>query len=313
MAPMFLVTNEEMIVAASEAGIMGCIPALNYRSPELFNEGLKSIKSKIGNGKFGVNLIANKSNIHLKAQIKACIENPPDFVITSLGSPEEIIKSLRPQGTRIFCDVVDEQYALKVEKLGADAVIAVNSGAGGHAGNIPITVIVPTLKEKCSIPVISAGGIGEGKGLMASLCLGADGISMGSPFIGTLESGVNQDYKKAIYDYGAEDIAMTTKISGTPCTVIKTPYVEKIGTESNALEKFLNNNRQIKKYAKMLTYYKGMKALEKAAFGATYKSVWCAGPSIEFIHEQKTVKQTIDDLIASYQQAVSTFKNNYLE
>lgn len=313
MAPMFLVTNEEMIIAAANSGIMGCIPALNYRTPNLFSEGLKSIRSKIGEGKFGVNLIANKSNIHLQAQIDACVETPPDFIITSLGSPEEIIKKCRPAGTAVFCDVVDEAYAKKVEALGADAVIAVNSGAGGHAGKIPITVLIPKLKQTCSIPVISAGGVGEGSALLASLVLGANGISMGSPFIGAKESGVNNDYKKAIYDYGAEDITMTTKISGTPCTVINTPYVQKIGTESNPVEKFLNSNRKLKKYAKMLTYYKGMKALEKAAFGATYKTVWCAGPSIEFVNHEQSVDEIVQQLIKSYQESLQIFKENYME
>ena len=313
MAPMFLVSNEEMLIGASKSGIMGCIPALNYRNVELFKEGLKSIRSKIDEGKFGVNLIANKSNIHLREQIEACQETPPDFIITSLGSPAEIIKACRPLGTKVICDVVDLKYAKKVEEMGADAIIAVNSGAGGHAGNIPIPVLVPQLKKHCNIPVISAGGIGDGRGLMATLSLGADGLSIGSPFIGTTECGVNEFYKDAIYKYGAKDIVLTTKISGTPCTVIKTPYVEKIGTKANVLEEFLNKNKKVKKYAKMLTYYKGMKALEKAAFGATYKNVWCAGPSIEFVKREMTIQEVVDCFIQEYEQAVASFQQTYLD
>ena len=114
------------------------------------------------------------------------------------------------------------------------------------------------------------------------LALGADGLSIGTPFIASKECGVGEDYKKACIDYGAEDIVVTTKLSGSRCTVINSPYVKKIGTDQNILESLLNKNKQIKKYAKMLTYYKGMKALEKAAFGATYQSVWCAGTSVEF-------------------------------
>ncbi len=293
MAPMFLVTNTEMMVAASEAGITGCIPALNYRSVEDLAVGLKDIRTKTKKA-IGVNLIVNKSNIYWKKQLHTCLDQGVDYFLTSLGSPEEVINESRKQGIKVFCDVVDEKYALKVQDLGADGVIAVNSGAGGHRGNIPASVLVPTLKAKCKIPVISAGGVGTGSGILSMLALGADGLSIGSPFIPTIESPISQEYKQACLDYGAEDIVGTTKISGSLCTVINTPYVQKVGVDQNALENFLNTNKQVKKYAKMLTYYKGMKLIEKAAFSATYKTMWVAGSSIEFSHRIESVKDIIE-------------------
>ena len=129
------------------------------------------------------------------------------------------------------------------------------------------------------------------------LTLGADGVSIGSPFIATKESPVSEEYKQACVDYGGKDIVKTTKISGVPCTVIKTPYVEKIGTQQNPIENLLNNNKRVKKYAKMLTMFKGAKLIEKAAFSATYKSVWCAGPSIEFVKKINTVEGVVNDLV----------------
>lgn len=302
MAPMFLVSNKEMLIAAAKAGIMGCIPALNYRTPEDFEVAMKELKESCP-GAFGVNLIANKSNVHLDKQLAICEKYPPSFVITSLGKPDVIIKKLKPHGVKILCDVVDLAFSLKVQELGADALIAVNSGAGGHAGPIPASILVPTLVEKTNLPVISAGGVGTGAGLLSVLSLGAQGVSMGSPFIATTESGVTNEYKQAIVDYGAGDIALTTKISGTPCTVIKTPYVEKIGLEQNMVESFLNKNKQFKKYAKMLTFYKGMKLLENAAFSASYKTVWCAGPSIEFVNKIESTDQIILRLMTEYQSA----------
>lgn len=302
MAPMFLVSNDEMLIAAANAGITGCIPALNYRTPEDFEAGLKNLKDNCP-GAFGVNLIVNKSNIHLAKQIELLTKYVPDYIITSLGSPREVIEKVGKLGSKIMCDVVDVDYALKVEELGADALIAVNSGAGGHAGKIPSSILIPMLKEKSKLPVIAAGGVGTGDSLLSMLALGAEGASIGSPFIATNEGGVNDDYKQACIDYGAADIAMTSKVSGTPCTVIKTPYVEKIGLEQNFIESFLNTNKKVKKYAKMLTYYKGMKLLEKAAFSATYKSVWCAGPSIEFSHEIESVDQVVKRLVTGMEQA----------
>jgi nitronate monooxygenase len=126
--------------------------------------------------------------------------------------------------------------------------------------------------------------------------LGAAGLSMGSLFIATDEAGVSKEYKQAIVDYGAKDIVMTTKLSGTPCTVIKTPYVEKIGTDQNWLEKLLNKNKRLKKWFKALTFLRGMKQLRKAAFSATYKTLWCAGPSIEHVKEIKPLASIIVEL-----------------
>lgn len=302
LAPMFLVSNNQMLIEAYKNGIIGCIPALNYRTPEELEAAMLELKEKCG-GKFGINLIVNKSNIHLKKQLEVMAKIPPAFVITSLGSPEETIKLLKPKGVKIFCDVVDIEYAQKVEKLGADAVIAVNSGAGGHAGNIATSILVPMLREHCKIPVISAGGVGTGAGLLSAIALGAEGVSIGSPFIATTESGVSQEYKQAVVDYGAEDIVMSTKISGSPCSVIQTPYVKKIGVDQNFLEAFLSQNKTAKKYVKMLTYYKGMKAVEQAAFAATYKTVWVAGPSIEFVHKIDTTKNIIERIISEYKIA----------
>ncbi len=302
MAPMFLVTNTEMIVSAAECGIAGCIPALNFRNIEDLETGIKEIKSRTTKP-FGVNLIVNKSNVLARKQLFKCLDLGVSFFITSLGSPEEVIRESRKHGVRVFCDVIEETYAKKVEDLGADGVIAVNSGAGGHRGNLPASVLIPALKATCKIPVISAGGVGNGAGILSMLALGADGLSIGSPFIATTEAGVTPEYKQACIDYGAEDIVVTTKLSGTPCTVINTPYVKKIGTEQNLVEGLLNKNKQLKKYAKMVTYYKGMKLLEKAAFSASYKTVWCAGSSIEFTRQVEPVRTIIERYKSELTQA----------
>ncbi|MGB0431904.1 MAG: NAD(P)H-dependent flavin oxidoreductase, partial [Bacteroidia bacterium] len=186
-------------------------------------------------------------------------------------------------------------------ELGADAIIAVNSNAGGHAGNIPKNELITILKDEIEIPIISAGGVGNSQELKETLDLGIAGCSIGSIFIASIESGVSQDYKQACVDFGADDIVMTTKLSGTPCTVIKTPYVAEIGTNQSFLEKLLNKNKQLKKWAKMLTFYKGMKSLEKAAFSATYKTVWCAGPTIENTKSIKPINDIVTNLVKDLQ------------
>jgi len=292
---MFLVTNTKMVIEASKAGIAGSIPALNFRTIEEFEKALVELKAEC-KGPFGINLIVNKSNFYYKDQLEVCCKHKVDFIITSLGSPEETIKQAHKVGTKVFCDVVDLEYAKKVELLGADALIAVNNIAGGHAGNLSAEVLIPELKANCNIPVISAGGVATYEGVQKMLALGADGLSIGTVFIASNEAGVSDEYKQACVDYGKKDVVMTTKLSGTPCTVINTPYVQESGTKQNFLERFLNKNKQAKKWLKAFTFYKGMKSLEKAAFSTTYKTVWCAGPSIEDVKAILPISEIVKNL-----------------
>lgn len=297
-APMFLVSNTSMVIEAMKGGIAGCIPALNYRTLEELRVAIKELKeAKVEGGSFGFNLIVNKSNIKYKGQLEVICEEGCDFIITSLGSPEETIRQAHKAGIKVFCDVVDLKFAKKVEDLGADAIIAVNNEAGGHRGNMTPKDLIELLKNNCQIPVISAGGVGCKADIDEMISYGADGVSVGSPFIASIEANVTDEYKQACVDYGAKDIVMTERISGTPCTVINTPYVQKIGTKQTWLESVLNKNRKLKKWVKMIRFSIGMNATKNAATKATYKTVWVAGPSIEHVKDILPTKDIIQRLI----------------
>ncbi|MES2555689.1 MAG: nitronate monooxygenase [Bacteroidota bacterium] len=296
MAPMFLVSNEKMLIAASKAGIAGAIPALNYRTVEELRTGIRTIKAE-ATGPIGINLIVNASNFLMEEQLQVCCEEKVDFFITSLGSPAKVIEEAHKTGIKVFCDVTDVKYAQKVADLGADAVIAVNNEAGGHLGELSPQALIQAIKSAVSIPVISAGGVGCKADLDRIASYGADGFSVGSIFIASEEADVSEEYKQACVDFGAKDIVTTTKLSGTPCTVIRTPYVKEIGTTQNWLERLLNKNKRFKKWVKAIVFYRGMQRLKKAAFGATYKTVWCAGPSIEHVHGIRPVSKIVDELL----------------
>lgn len=299
MAPMFLVSNTKMVIEGMKSGVAGCIPALNYRTlPELRTAISELKKAKVQGGSFGFNLIVNKSNVKYKEQLRVLCEEKVDFIITSLGSPEETIKEAHKAGIKVFCDVTDLKFAKKVEHLGADAIIAVNNQAGGHRGNNNPKELLEKLTKECTIPVISAGGVGTKSELDKMLSYGAVAVSVGSPFIASTEAEVTQEYKQACVDYGAEDIVITQRISGTPCTVINTPYVQKIGTEQTTLEKILNKNKKLKKWVKMIRFAIGMRATENAAKKATYKTVWVAGPSIRHTKTILPVKEIIKNIVA---------------
>ncbi|MCB9426206.1 MAG: nitronate monooxygenase [Flavobacteriales bacterium] len=304
MAPMFLVTNTRMVIEATKSGIAGCIPALNFKNTKELEKAIVEMKSKC-EGPFGINLIVNKSNLYYKEQLRVCCKYKVDFIITSLGSPAEVIRKAHEVGIKVFCDVTDVGYAVKVEAVGADALIAVNNRAGGHAGQLTQKELLKTLKENCRIPIISAGGISTAKGVKFTLDIGADGLSMGSVFIASEEADVSQEYKEACVQYGADDIVMTTKLSGTPCTVINTPYVQTVGTNQNGLERFLNQNKSLKKWLKAFVFYKGMKSLQNAAFSTTYKTVWCAGPSIEHVKSIRPIKEIVKELVSEIESIQS--------
>ena len=297
-APMFLVSNTAMVIEAMKGGIAGCIPALNYRTLDQLRTAIQELKAaKVEGGSFGFNLIVNKSNIKYKGQLEVICEEGCDFIITSLGSPEETINKAHKVGIKVFCDVVDLKFAKKVEDLGADAAIAVNSEAGGHRGNLSPQELTELLSKELAIPVISAGGVGCKADIDNMLSYGAAGVSVGSPFIASIEASVTDEYKQACVDYGAKDIVMTERISGTPCTVINTPYVQKIGTKQTWLESVLNKNKKLKKWVKMIRFSIGMNATKNAATKATYKTVWVAGPSIEHTTDILPTKEIINRLV----------------
>lgn len=301
-APMFLVSNEDMVVEASEHGAIGTFPALNYRPIEKYREALLNIRRRTKNP-IGVNIIVNKSNSRQSEDLKYALEAGVDLFITSLGNPKDVIREAHKNGARVICDVTNLDFALKVEDLGADGVIAVAQGAGGHAGPITPMVLVPWLKTRLKIPVILAGGISHGSGLAAALTLGADAVSVGTRFIASKEAGVDENYKKAVVDSSAEDIVMTTRISGTPAAVIKTPYVEKLGLELPWIVRELKANKHTKKYVVPLIHYMGMKALEEAAEKPTWKTVWSAGQSVGLIDEVLSVREILEKFLREYDHA----------
>ncbi len=296
VAPMFLVSSPEMLIEAINNGCTAAIPALNFRTTKELREGIRKVKAG-AKGPMGINLIVNRSNFRLEKDLQVCLEEGVDYYITSLGNPKEVIRRAHEKNQIVFCDVVNAEYAKKVESLGADAVIAVNNQAGGHAGPKSMRDLMQELKD-INIPVISAGGVSKSSDIVEAMNEGAAGVSVGSIFIASDEAPVSQEYKDGVVNYGAKDIVMTTRLSGTPCTVIKTPYVEEMGLEPTFLERLMKKYKRLKKVIKMILFLDGMKKLRKSAYGFSYKSVWCAGPSIENVHSVRPMKEIINDLVS---------------
>ena len=308
-APMFLVSNVDMVVESSEAGAIGAIPSLNFRPAEEFAKALKQIRERTEKP-ICVNIITNKSNTRQGVDLKACLDHGVDMFITSLGNPKEVIKEAHKNGAKVFCDVTNLQHALKVQDQGADGVIAVGTGAGGHAGPISPLVLIPWLKRELSIPIVAAGGIANGATMAAALALGASAVSVGTRFIACKEATIDQNYKKAVVDSNPEDIVMTSKVSGTPAAVINTPYVEKMGTELPWVVKKLKNQKYTKKYVTPLIHLMGMKSLEEAATKPTWKTVWSAGQSVGLVDDVLSCREIIEKFVSEYKETMSSLPSD---
>lgn len=301
-APMFLVSNEDIVVEASEAGGIGVFPALNFRPIERYRDALKTIKNRTKKP-IGVNVIVNKSNIRQGEDLKLALDAGVELFITSLGNPKNVIKEAHKNGAKVLCDVTNLEHALKVQDLGADGVIAVSSGAGGHAGPITPFVLLPWLCKELDICVVAAGGIADGSAMAAALTLGADAVSVGTRFIASREAGVDQAYKDAVVNATAEDIVLTSRVSGTPANVINTEYVKKTGLDLPLPLKILKNNKYSKRYVVPLIHLLGMRSLEEAANKPTWKTVWSAGQSVGMVDEILSVREIYAKFLREYSEA----------
>lgn len=302
-APMFLVSNTDLVVEASEAGGIGTFPALNYRPIEEYAKALKNIKSRTKKP-IGINVIVNKSNTRQQDDLKIALDHGVELFITSLGSPKKVIAEAHKNGAKVLCDVTNLEHALKVQDMGADGVIAVGAGAGGHAGPISPLVLIPWLKSRLEIPVIAAGGISHGSMIAACLALGASGVSIGTRFIASQEAHVDAQYKQAIINSTPEDIVMTTRVSGTPAAVINTPYIQKLGTDLPWALRVLKEHKMTKKYMVPLIHLMGMKTLEAAATRPTWKTVWTAGQSVGLVDDILSVKDIYTKLLKEYEDSI---------
>ncbi len=311
-APMFLVSNEGIVVAASEAGGVGTFPALNYRPTDKYKEVLKRIKDRTKKP-VGVNIIVNKSNTRQNEDIKYALDHGVELFITSLGNPKRVIEEVHKNGAKVFCDITNLEHAKKVQDMGADGVIAVGSGAGGHAGSISPLVLIPWLKAELSIPIIAAGGISTGQQIAACIALGAAGVSMGTRFIASKESQVDPSYKEAIVKSSPENIVMTARVSGTPAAVINTEYIQKIGTDLPWILKKLKSYPMTKQYIVPLIHLLGMKAMEQSATKPNWKTVWSAGQSVGLVNDILSVSEIYQNLQREYLEGSEILKETLIK
>ena len=301
---MYPCSNPELVAAASEAGGLGIVQPLSlvYVHGYDFREGLKYIKSLTKNP-FGVNVIVEKSSkIYEKRMMEyvdIALEEGCRFFITALGNPRWVVEKVKAAGGYIYHDVTEKKWALIALDKGVDGLICVNNRAGGHAGRLSPEQLWKDLHE-LNVPMICAGGVGEPKDFVEALKLGYAGIQMGTRFIATYECSEKANYKQAIINAEESDIVLTERVTGIPLSVIRTPYVEEIGTKVNPFSRWLLQNRWTKSWMRLWYSLRSIRQFKRITLqGGSSKDYWQAGKSVRGIQKLEHVKEIIQDFVSS--------------
>ncbi len=303
-APMFLVSDENLVTSVSEAGGLGAFPALNYRPLSKYRKAIQEIKKRT-HKPFGINIIAQASNKYRDKQLDIALEEDVSLIITSLGAPGDMIRRIHQTKTKVYCDVIHLRHAQKVADAGADGLVAISSGAGGHAGTISPFALIPYLKQHIKLPIVAAGSIVDGKGMLAALALGASAIYMGTRFIASKESPVSEEYKQAIIKAQCEDIVNTERVDGFPGNFIMTDRLKEVGIEAGLIESMLN---RIPKFKKALALLRAGKVLFKHPEGKiSYQNIFSAGQGVGNINEILPAKDIIVQTMGEYEKLKQSF------
>ena len=223
-SPMFIVSNPKLVIAQCKAGVVGSFPALNARPAEALDQWLTEIGEALDAhnqanpdrpaAPFAVNQIVHRSNDRLQHDLEVCVKHEVPIMITSLGAREEVNEAVHSYGGLALHDVINNTYARKAVAKGADGLIAVAAGAGGHAGTLSPFALVEEIRAWFDGPLLLSGSIATGDGVLAAEAMGADAAYIGSAFIATEEANASEAYKQGIVDGHMEDIVYTNYFSG---------------------------------------------------------------------------------------------------
>lgn len=253
---MYPCSNPELVAAASEAGGIGIVQPLSlvYVHGYAYRDGLRKIR-QLTRKPIGLNVIVEKSSQvyeqRMMRYVDEAIEEGVRFFVTSLGNPRWVVDKAHAAGGLVYHDVTSRKWAEKARDSGIDGLIGVNSRAGGHAGDHDARRLLDDLAP-LGMPVLCAGGIGDEKTFVEALEMGYAGVQMGTRFIATTECSAHDDYKNAVVKAEEDDIVLTERLTGVPVAVIRTPYVDRLGTKAGPLARWMLKGRKTKHWMRMI-------------------------------------------------------------
>ncbi len=288
--PMYPCSNPELVAAVSEAGGIGVVQPLSmvYVHGYPLREGLQKIKL-LTKKPFGMNIIVEKSSAlyenRMREAVQIALEEGCRFFITSLGSPRWVVEAVVPHGGIVYHDVTLRQWAEKAIACGVHGLICVNNRAGGHAGVLSPQDLYRELAD-FNLPLVCAGGIGNERDFAEALQIGYAAVQMGTRFIATTECREKMDYKQAILKAEESDIVLTERVTGIPLSVIRTPYVEQIGTKVGPIARFLLQHRLTKHWMRMWYGLLAVRRFKKVSLhGGSPTDYWQAGKSASHVRD----------------------------
>jgi nitronate monooxygenase len=299
-SPMFIVSQPELVIAQCKAGIVGSFPSLNARPAAQLEEWLERITGELSAhkrahpeakvGPFAVNQIVHKSNDRLEHDLALCVKYKVPVVITSLGAREDVNQAVHSYGGIVLHDVINVTFAKKALEKGADGLIAVCAGAGGHAGTISPFALVQEIRAFFDGPLILSGAIAHGRSVLAAQAMGADLAYIGSAFIATEEANAVADYKNMIVSSSASDIAYTNSFSGVHGNYL-IPSIVRAGLDPNALP---HSDPTKMDFGTRDQAGQSAKA---------WRDIWGAGQGIGAVREVTSAGAFVDRLAREYDEA----------
>ena len=296
-APLFIVSNPDLVIAQCTSGVIGSFPALNARPAELLDEWIDRIEAGLAKHRdarpqdkvapYAVNQIVHKSNDRLDHDLDVCVRRKVPMIITSLRAPDDVVKRVHEYGGVVFHDVISVRHAKKALQAGVDGLILVCAGAGGHAGTLSPFALVREVRQFFDGPIALSGSITDGAGILAAEAVGADFAYVGTRFIATAEANAPDDYKDMIVRSEAADIVYTPYFSGIHGNYLK-PSVSAAGLDPDALPEA----------DKTKMNFGSEREKPKA-----WKQIWSAGQGVGNIDDVLSTREVVDRLMREYREA----------
>lgn len=295
-APMFLVSGTQLVIESCKAGIVGTFPALNGRTSEDFEQMLIEIQTELQRHQdetgeepapFGVNIIVNRTNPRVMADLALCIKHKVPLIITSLGAVKDLVDAVHAYGGLVFHDVIKKRHAEKAAEAGVDGIIAVAAGAGGHAGTASPFALIKEIKQVFDGAIILAGGLSDGADIAAAELMGADLAYMGTRFIATEESLASDEYKQMLIESDIDDIIYTDAVSGVHANFIR-QSIQRAGIDLS--------QKKEEDFSDL-----------SSSNAKAWKDIWSAGHGSSVIHQILSTAALIQTLKREYRDRMESF------
>ncbi len=296
-APMFILSNPDLVIAQCRAGIVGSFPALNARPAAALDDWLTQIDEALAATReaepermiapYAVNQIVHGSNDRLEHDVQVCVDHQVPIMITSLRPPGDVVTAAHSYGGLVFHDVISVRHAEKAIEAGVDGLIVVCAGAGGHAGTLSPFALVSEIRQFWDGPLILSGSITKGEHILAARALGADFVYMGTRFIASAEAGAAEDYKTMVTDSSASDIVYSNLFTGVHGNYLR-GSIENAGLDPDDLP-------EADKSA--MSFGSGGSSKTKA-----WKDIWGAGQGVGNIQRSEPVADIVAGLAREYDE-----------